>query len=252
MKKWITFDLDGTLMENPFSKWVFPEIEKLVLEASPEEYKVVRQLVDEHKRRLTLSNYVGAYDWDDILNIFLKERHIRLDINVEELVLKFSVYPKVYLLEENMLYSLQELKQSGFSLAAVTNGFYKYQFPVMKTLGLNELFDDIITPSESGYGKPDARMAEKLSANGEIIAHIGDRVDHDVYFSNQLKVSSILIDKKMPEDIKNATIMERNAHTDYMESLMEKYQMDDGVVDQQYVPEAIIHSIDELPDLFGK
>jgi len=29
-KLWITFDLDGTLMQNPFGKWVFPEIAREV------------------------------------------------------------------------------------------------------------------------------------------------------------------------------------------------------------------------------
>lgn len=248
MKKWITFDLDGTLIENPFSKWVFPEIEKLVLENAAADLKVVRALVAEHKKRLAEHHYVDAYDWDDILERFLKEHDIHVNIDIEQLVLRFSVYPKVYLLENDILDSLQNLIDKGYSLAAVTNGFYKYQFPVIKTLGLDTFFDEVITPCNTGYGKPDTRMVEKLLKQGDIIAHVGDRIDHDVYFANQLGAKSVLIDKNMPKKIKCIDPIKRNTQTEYIGTLDKNDTVQD-TLDKRYVSDIIIHSIMELPKL---
>jgi FMN phosphatase YigB (HAD superfamily) len=200
MKKWITFDLDGTLMQNPFKHWVFPEIDEAVAKIRPE-CKAVQEMVLENERRMDNHLYPSAYDWDDILNQFLKKHGIELSLNIEELVKKHSQIPKVFLLEDGIPDVLKELKARGFSLAVITNGFYKYQYPVMESLGLACLFDEINTPDRVLCAKPDINMGKVLTETGTIAAHVGDRVDHDVVFANHLGAKSILIDRHLPEDI---------------------------------------------------
>ena len=77
--------------------------------------------------------------------------------------------PKVYLLEKSVCEVLGELKRNGFSLAVVTNGFTKYQLPVMNVLKLTEHFDLIVTPEEAGFAKPDKRVYNSVLKHGEIM-----------------------------------------------------------------------------------
>lgn len=239
MKKWITFDLDETLMKNPFQKWVFPEIKELVMEASNNKMNIIIPLVARHKTLLEKEAYATAYNWDEMLMDVLAERDIALNIDIEALVKKHAVIPKVYLLEDHLIETFKQLNKRGFSLAVITNGLYKYQFPVLQALGIDGSFDEIITPTETGVGKPDLRMANKLLDTGEVVAHVGDRLDHDVSFSNQLGAYSILIDKNMPENIRAFSLEERNGELFYQQ----KWQAYAG---EAYCPKAIIHSINEL------
>ncbi|MDF2717685.1 MAG: haloacid dehalogenase, partial [Paenibacillus sp.] len=115
-----------------------------------------------------------------------------------QLVLKHSTAPKIYLLEETVIPTLLKLKELGFSLATVTNGFYKFQYPVMKRLGISGLFDEIVTPELAGCGKPDVGIFRGLQESGQIVAHVGDRLDHDVYLANRSGIPSVLIYRDLP------------------------------------------------------
>lgn len=240
LKKWMTFDLDETLIKNPFEKWVFPEIKALLMDES--DINIVRTLVSRHKALLEDEAYAAAYNWDEILQEVLTANNIPIHIDIETLVKKHAVVPKVYLLEDNIKETLLHLKECGFSLAVITNGLYKYQFPVLEALGIAGLFEEIITPTETGTGKPDMKMVEKLLGTGELIAHVGDRLDHDVSFSNQLGALSVLIDKNMPADIKTLLPEARNQALFYSQRWKE-------FVSEDYCPRAIIYSINELRTL---
>ncbi|MGG4444627.1 HAD family hydrolase [Brevibacillus fortis] len=198
-KRWISFDLDGTLMQNPFGAWVFPEIARVIAGQLGREHDIVSEMVAEHERRMSQERYVEAYDWDDILFSRCDALCIEKTIEIESLVRKHSVIPKVNLLEGGILQMFDEMKKRGFSLAVVTNGFYKFQAPVMEALGLLNYFDEIVTPERAGAGKPDPAILQKLS--GEVIAHVGDRLDHDIQLANRSHVTSILIERKLPEDL---------------------------------------------------
>jgi putative hydrolase of the HAD superfamily len=250
-KQWITFDLDGTLMQNPFVDWVFPEIEAQIRSKHPsKEFEVKSKLVDEHNRRMGENKIVDAYDWDDIVNQLICDEGLSIEIDIEELVQKHSTTDKVYLLEHSILDVLKGLKDRGYMLAAVTNGFRKYQLPVMKALGLVEYFDDIITPDLVGVGKPDTGMFKHLSEDGEIIAHIGDRVDHDVHVGKVLGVKTILINRKLSDELQALDPIERTAHILGKKLVEEKFVREIGNSDLgdslMYLPDAIICTLDEL------
>ncbi|MCS7463818.1 HAD family hydrolase [Paenibacillus doosanensis] len=253
MKKWITFDLDGTLMQNPFGKWVFPAIEEQISQQLQRPFKSTETLVREHERRMAQNRTVEAYDWDEMVRLLLAELQLELTIDVERLVLDHSVSPKIYLLEEKSLETLQRLKERGYSLAAVTNGFYKYQFPVMKALGLSEWFDDIVTPEKAGCGKPDARILDSLRKTGEIAAHVGDRLDHDVFMANQSGVPSVLIYHKLPEPLRAAAPRQRAAQAEFVDICKAKLQKEhpQAAVEPypaEYVPDYVIYQMEELLD----
>lgn len=248
-KKWITFDLDGTLMQNPFGEWVFPEIVQRYKKAVGNTEGVYHRLVKEHRKRMQEGFVVEAYNWDDIVRKVFFEFGMSESIDVTELVIKHSIRPKVYLLERNVLQALGKLREQGFHLAVVTNGFEKYQKPVMDELGLTALFDVIITPEKVGYGKPQTSMVNQLqAANNEIIAHVGDRIDHDVVFANELGVLSILIDLEMPEMIRNLDPRIRAKQcTEWLKGKWEKEtETKTKFLPESSLPDLLIYTVEEI------
>ncbi|WP_243458292.1 HAD family hydrolase [Sporosarcina sp. Te-1] len=250
MKKWITFDLDGTLMQNPFVGYVFPEIEQRIMKLNSRLHNVTQHLVEEHKNRMDNGQYAGAYDWDDIVSVYLQANNVRDFINVKDILVKHCKAPNVYLLEQPIVEVLGKLKQKGYALAVVTNGFTRYQLPVMDVLDLTHHFDVIVTPEEARCAKPDERIYKSLLDEGEIVAHVGDRIDHDVISANILGVRSIWIHRNLPEMISRLPINERSGCFELLEIALEKLrketQTEFDQLPAEAIPKEVICNIEEL------
>lgn len=248
LHNWITFDLDGTLMQNPFGKWVFPHIDQKMNQFGLKE-GIRQEIIKEHQQRMKEQKERDAYDWDDIVKVVLQRKNIEVNIDVEFLVQQNAHYPKVWLLEDQTLTVLKQLKKKGYLLGVVTNGFYKYQFPVMEALGLSDVMDAMVTPCQTYYTKPNPKMLASFKRTKKIIAHVGDRLDHDVFFANQQGISSILIDHSLPEELKSLPPEKRAKHTNYFLSLKEKSIYQNVSFNSAYIPDFVIYSIAELLQL---
>lgn len=271
MNSWITFDLDGTLMQNPFAAWIFPEITNVVREQlrngidvdDDAGFDMGKLLYEEHRKRMEAGKTVRAYDWDDMLRQVLAELGAEqsIDIQVEQLVRKHAVPPtKVYLLEEGVKPVLEQLSQHGYRLAVATNGYYKYQFPVLEALGIAQYFERIVTPETAGGGKPDMHMLHAVRQHGSIAAHVGDRLDHDVYMANQFGTASILVHRKLPQELQQLAPEQRMYEPAFVPICSQQLQResqslytklfgdDDGKeLPEQIRPDFVIRSIHELP-----
>lgn len=246
---WITFDLDETIMQNPFKKWVFPEIVEIIQSGTDEQHDIMEMIVEEHLKRMSENKFLEAYNWDDIIRDLLMKLKIQQEINITELVEKHSISPKVYMLEDKMLDNLQFIKNKGFKLAVATNGYYKYQFPVLQELGLDLLFDEIIASDTAGYAKPSPSMLKSLQ--GKVIAHVGDRIDHDVYMANELGVTSIFINKDLPEEVLQLPVDQRYSHPKFYALCEEKWYKENRLRKDPFnkelcLPNLVVSSIEEL------
>jgi len=252
-KKWISFDLDGTLMQNPFPKWVFPEIKRRINAGLDEEKDITKLLVAKHHEALAAGKVYEAYDWDGMTADLLRDLSLEdvFEIDVEAMVREYSVEPKVYLLEEGIPETLAYLREQGFSLAVVTNGFYKYQFPVLEALGIDGYFDEIITPEETECAKPDVEIFDGLLKQGELVAHVGDRVDHDIVVANELHTMSVFIHKKLPEYYRDIPLKERVEDEGVLAVVREKWaqETEGEEFHDLCLPDVVIGSIGELRGL---
>lgn len=248
-KEWVTFDLDGTLMQNPFGGWVFPEINETVSKWAGVSLHVKRELAMEHNKRMKMERYVEAYDWDGMLAEWLEQRNITQRLNIEEIVIKHCVVPKIHLLEDGILPALRELRNRGLGVAAVTNGFFKYQYPVMEKLGLAELFDVVVTPERAGTGKPDPAILRMVE--GKVIAHVGDRLDHDVQLANLHGCLSVFVCRNLSEELRVLQPRERASHRMMDQICEDKWQKEtsgewNAPVPDLCKPQVVIESIAEL------
>lgn len=248
--KWITFDLDGTIMQNPFMTHVFPEVQRLITNKNKDLIQCIDAFVAEHQQRLRESKYVEAYDWEEIVATYTRLNDLDISLNVEETVKKYCVPGAIYLLEEGIIEVLQKLRQRGYSLAVVTNGFSIFQLPVMDALGLTPYFDRILTPDKVGYAKPDIRV---FTVHGEIIAHVGDRLDQDVIPANTLGVKAIWINRSLPSHLSHVKPELRARAEGIDDILLTKLRKETQVrlssVPVEAIPTHIIFRITELLDV---
>ncbi|UFJ41384.1 HAD hydrolase-like protein [Brevibacillus humidisoli] len=251
MKKWISFDLDGTLMQNPFGKAVFPEVAAIAAKHLGRPYDTTAALVAEHERRFAARQWVAAYDWDDIVRQLFRRLGLSVEIDIAALVTAYAVHPYSYLLEETVIHVLEQLRERGYSLAAVTNGFRKYQFPVMEALGLAEQFERIITPEMVGCAKPETEILRPLQLEGEIVAHIGDRLDHDVQLANRVDTLSVWIYRRLPKEAVSLAPQTRASHPTVIAACEQKWAAENRrneftALSPEWTPKIVIHSLQEL------
>lgn len=241
-------------MQNPFNKWIFPELEQLAAEALGESSAVRGGLMAEHERMLAEKATVAAYDWDAIAARMFQQWGVSRAFSIEEMVGRHAVAPKIYLLDDTVLPALDRLKGLGYKLAAVTNGLYKYQYPVMDALGLAERLDEIVTPDRAGCAKPDCAIAACLQEQGRIVAHVGDRLDHDMVFAHAVGTQPILIHRNLPPELHELSPAER-ADSPLLTGVLRQLAAQEHAalseaapIPEEWLPAAVISNLTELAD----
>lgn len=79
---------------------------------------------------------------------------------------------------------LKEIREMGIKTALITNGTPELQYFKLKSLELENCFDEIIVSGETPYEKPDKRifelMAEKLDIETNEMLYVGDHPVNDI------------------------------------------------------------------------
>ena len=79
---------------------------------------------------------------------------------------------------------LKEIKNMGIKTGLITNGTPELQYFKIKSLDMEDCFDEVIVSGETPYEKPDARifqlMAEKLEIEANEMLYIGDHPLNDI------------------------------------------------------------------------
>ncbi|MGM0437365.1 MAG: HAD family hydrolase [Bacillota bacterium] len=261
----ITFDLDGVLMENPFSKGVFPEIKEILYneykenlllkkpEKSENEIKNIiwQNIIEEYKKYSKKSSY-KAYDWDMIIKNVSSNLGLKIDIDVANLVKKYcsSPYIKKYM---DGVKLLKKLNRKKHELKIITNGYYKYQFPVVKKLGINHYFAEIISCDRAKSAKPEKRIFLNAvkNHNRENWVHIGDSILMDIYGANKLGGKTIFIDRNLPENIDSIKLEKRtksNITKEYIFEYVKKEKKLNNIrfEKNKIYPDYIINNLEDL------
>lgn len=160
----VVFDLDGVLIDSAEAN----------VQAFRYGLEQVGIVVSDRERILELVGYpaldmlhkLGCPE-DQIKDVF--ETHVR-PFYVENLPAMARAYPgsrKV----------LEQLKESGFRIGACTSGDRMTQTSALQAIGLWDLIEEMQTPDDSQYGKPDSRyLRELLERFGDIgdVHHVED------------------------------------------------------------------------------
>ena len=294
MRVLVTFDLDGVLMQNPFRRGVFPHVVRALepyasaiaaRETGADPARLVLQLIiDEARQRLLDGRMVEAYDWDDIVARVaaglasqagaLDARSAALSgapsaaplpevprFDIAALVRHYCTVPGMIARLEGAYEALNTLKSAGYTLAVVTNGYLKYQAPVLEALGLFHFFSAIITPEQAGTAKPKPgifHMAWAGWREGQNPpVHVGDDIIHDAWGARMAGGYSIWLRRDIPDSLRSLLPEDRPRATDFASvrdaSFRATMAADAfGASPRDCQPDALMCALGELPELLDR
>lgn len=199
----VSFDLDGVLIQNPFKLGVGPHLRAHV-RAGPElhgldqgeaDRRILEAVNAEVAARMARADLVAAYDWDAIFGLVARRFGAPPIPDVAELVRHYCAQPGTIWLLDGAVDVLARLNDAGFALVATTNGFHRYQVPVLDALGILPCFEDVRTPDTTGFAKPDRGI---LAGVDGLVAHVGDMLYHDVLIARRLGVTAVWVAHGLP------------------------------------------------------
>lgn len=177
----VFFDLDGTLMVNPFDSAVWPVILKEIAEKSGASTETVFDAIIEEnvaRQNNAAVSPVLSMDWDDIVQSVAARLGVSLEASCEALVIAHAASHSSLL--DHAVDVLHELNAPHRVLVVATKGLAKYQQPVLDALGLTPLFHSIITPDTHNGLKKHIAFFGDWPSNTRLQIMVGDRYDDDV------------------------------------------------------------------------
>jgi len=254
---------------------------------------VLQLIVDEARQRLLSGRMVEAYDWDDIVARVALDLAFRAgarkaqsvapaaapsascvtsdalpnmpseipSFDIAALVRHYSTVPGMIARLEGAYEALDELKSAGYTLAVVTNGYLKYQAPVLDALGLIDFFSAITTPEQVGAAKPMPGIFHMAWAgwrdgqNPPI--HVGDDIIHDAWGAKMAGGYSIWLRRDIPHSLRGLLPEDRPRATDFASirdaSFRSTMAADAfGASPGDCQPDALICTLGELPALLSR
>lgn len=168
--KTIVFDLDDTLVkEIDFLKSAFFEIASVI---ENEGYSLYQQMM------------VWYFDKE---NVFQNLVSLYPDLSIDSLKSSYRKHLPNFEHYKYIKDFLNELKQKGYKLGLITDGFSVTQRNKITSLGVGDLFDLIIISEEFGTEKP---HEENYSAfhqfNSDAYYYVGDNLKKDFVTPNKL------------------------------------------------------------------
>jgi putative hydrolase of the HAD superfamily len=136
-----------------------------------------------------------GYVWKDkVYQELVKEFGLSLDWNdlLSDYKVGFSSYATAF---PNTIEILERLKQKGYRLGMITNGFGDFQASNIQALGIKEYFEVILISESEGIRKPDPaiflRASEMMNLLPEECVYVGDHPTNDVMASKNVGMRGI-------------------------------------------------------------
>ncbi len=188
----VTFDLDGTLIDSPFDRFVFPWVDKEFVNRG---VRGARDLFRaEQFRRFEQGRRREGFDWDDIARTVAAEQGVAWDHDLCAVMAgalagtlrAFPPYPDV-------VETLEALGAQGFSLFVISNGYARYQRLTLDLMGLGGYFSATLGPDTIGCAKPDPQVFEAPELHRPVTAHVGDLLTQDIAAARSAGVRAVLV-----------------------------------------------------------
>lgn len=231
----VFFDLDGTLMVNPFDSAVWPVILDEIAEKSGASTETIFDAIIEEnviRQNDVKVSPVQSMDWDDIVQTVAAGFGVQLETSCEALVRANAASHSSLL--DHAIDVLHELNAPHRALVVATKGLAKYQQPVLDALSLTPLFHSVITPDTHIGLKKHLAFFGDWPSTTRLQIMVGDRYDDDVRgpFSHGFKTiwKPVTTDPIFPKKDPFARAM-----------------LHDYAAQQTIPADAIIYSLDELP-----
>ena len=190
MVKFVSFDMDGTLIGPEFTDWVWGHgIPALYAEKTGLSFEAAKAFVVEEYRKVG----EGAIEWYNIkywFNFFQLEESWRVLMN--RFADTINVYPDATPILERL--------QDKFQLVLTTNAAREFIDVEMEAAGLRRYFNRIFSAT-SDFGEVKKtidfyrRVCQILEADPQEIVHVGDHYEFDYLVPRKLGIHAFYLDR---------------------------------------------------------
>ena len=216
---WISFDLDGTILDWPFGQVVFKPLRDS--HGTPELHEAFRL---EFRNRFAGSAPVSAFDWDDIhQQITAQLEHAPLPRILE--LAEQGDWTRTELIYPDTKPALEQLEKMGYKSVVGTNGLAQYQRVALEKLGIS--VPHVIAPDTVGFVKPQAEFLTEfhtLEPDAVIGIHVGDLLAQDVMSANRAGVTAVWIWRDMPAELRTIPVSERPRDAGMQEAVHKTFE----------------------------
>ncbi|RCW39148.1 putative hydrolase of the HAD superfamily [Halopolyspora algeriensis] len=196
--KAVCLDIDDTLLDNERSS----RRGLAALTGNDASWPVWRRTTEEHYARFV----AGETDFDTMCRERLRaffaafgERLSEAEVVAREQV-RMSAMQRAWKLFDDAAPCLEWLRASGLRVAVISNAPGPYQRKKIASVGLADVFDELVLSGEFGVAKPDRRIfAAACSALGlrpEEVAHVGDRLDQDALGATHAGMHGVWLNRR--------------------------------------------------------
>jgi FMN phosphatase YigB (HAD superfamily) len=247
---WISFDLDGTILEWPMGLAVIGPLRDAL---APEPRAAIR---DEYLSRYASENPVRAFDWDEIHDVVTTRFDLPPFPRILDAAATAHWNPNWRYADTNPAF--EKLRALGHKIAIGTNGLAKYQRVPLEKLGVQ--YDALLGPDIAGFAKPQAGFLHALpeitsdpNAMNDLI-HVGDLLAQDVLAANRAGAKAVWIWRDMPDAWAALNPRERATNPEIHVIIAHQFEVElerDGHLGTPYEtpkPDLIIKDLHELVD----
>ena len=146
------------------------------------------------------TDLLAAYDWQAIVNDYLDELGLVAPFDLLERLDHYAVEGATTILHDGTADLLGALRAAGWRVLVLTNGWRRYQEPVLHRSGLLAAIDGIVTSDDVGQAKPAESIFAAARDGATDYVHVGDRIDHDVIGGNAAGARTVLLRPDVPAD----------------------------------------------------
>jgi phosphoglycolate phosphatase/putative hydrolase of the HAD superfamily len=202
-KKALLFDMDGTLYSH--DEYMRSQIDLPIMRLAQVQGKTFEQMSAEID--LFRENWAADHNGQ---SISLGHTFLSFGISIEENIRwrEELCRPEKFLCEDKILRSILQQLASRFTLAAVTNNPVSVAVRTFSTLGVHDIFENIVGLDTCKASKPNKEVflkaAQLCGVSPDMCISVGDRYDIDIALPLELGMGGILVDGvedvyKLPE-----------------------------------------------------
>ena len=187
----ISFDLDGTLLDNSF-------VDSVWLEEIPRLYSVEKSVSFDDAKKIVRNHYdsVGK-DRREWYDIHYWIRRFGLKVEAKELLRKFEHRIKTY---PEVPEILEQLKRRGFRLVIVSNAGREFVELELEKTEMNDCFERVFSStSDFGVVKKTVRLYQRvcsiLGVSPQEMVHVGDDREFDFEVPRRLGILAYHLDR---------------------------------------------------------
>ncbi|MFW6422297.1 MAG: HAD family hydrolase [Candidatus Bipolaricaulota bacterium] len=196
----VSFDLDGLLVRNFFIDHVFPrllnryqgKLQKVDLNSLDD---LLNQLQKLHEQKLKGDDPVAAFNWDRLVaDLFDTHPTTQTPFTNALQYMLERARPRPYPEVPSVLDKLSSLDE--LNMVVLTNGFVRYQKPILASCNLLKHFSRVYGPDRTGVVKPSPRAFRYVQKRErDYCLHVGDRLETDIKGAQEAGLDSWLVQR---------------------------------------------------------